>query len=342
MHLLIKGIVIFIITFCLITSVEAKVFTFTIHHFLGPKSITHSKFLIPWTKKVEKESQGKIKFEIFPSMSLGGKPSELYRQARDGVVDFIWTLPSYTPGVFPRVEVFELPDVHRGSALATNLAIQDTLELIKQDFKDVQPILIHTHAGNALHLVTKNVSNIGNLSGLKLRTPSRTGAWIIKSWGAEPVGMPVPALPQALSKKTIDGALVPFEIAITLKLSELTEYSVELANNIRFGTSIFIFVMNKKSYNSLPPDLKKIIDNNSGKSWARSMGKLWDDVEIIGKNLAINKGKTVTELSIKESARFQQKGLEISNLWVAEVLKKSIAAQEILSAAKKAVAKYSK
>ena len=96
-------------------------------------------------------------------------------------------------------------------------------------------------SGNALHLVSRKVTKISDLKGLKLRTPSRSGAWLIESWGAEPVGMPVPALPQALSKKVIGGALIPFEIAISLKVADLTSSSVELANGERFGTSIFLF-----------------------------------------------------------------------------------------------------
>ena len=44
-------------------------------------------------------------------MQLGGTPPQLYDQARDGVADIVWTLPGYTPGRFPRIEVFELPFV---------------------------------------------------------------------------------------------------------------------------------------------------------------------------------------------------------------------------------------
>ena len=109
--------------------------------------------------------------------------------------------------------------------------------------------------------------------------------------------MPVPALPQALSKKVIGGALIPFEIAISLKVADLTSSSVELANGERFGTSIFLFAMNKKSYNSLPANLKKIIDKNSGRDFSERMGKSWDRIELVGKDIARKKGNPVIELS---------------------------------------------
>ena len=321
-------------------AIFAREFTFIIHHFLSPQAILHTKMIEPWTKKITKESKGKIKFEIYPSMSLGGSPKELYGQVKDGVVDIAWTLAGYTPGVFPRVEVFELPSVHQSSAQATNLALQDTFELIKDDFQSVHPLLLHTHAGNALHLVSKDVKKLADLVGLKIRTPSRTGAWLIEAWGAEPVGMPVPVLPQALSKKTIDAGLIPFEIAISLKIADLTDYSVELNQTVRFGTSIFLFLMNKQSYNSLPQSLQKIIDNNSGRDFAIAMGKEWDQVENVGKNIARKKGKSVVSLSRATSLEFQQLNQRVAKRWKAEVSKHNIDANKLLKAASKNVKKH--
>lgn len=319
----------------------AAEFNFSIHHFLSPKAGTHTKMIEPWAKKIEDASGGRIKFEIFPAMALGGKPPELYNQVRDGVADIIWTLPGYTPGVFPRVEVFELPNVHNGNATATNRAIQDLTEDLAADFKDIHPLLVHVHAGNALHLTSKNVQSLADVKGLKIRSPSRTGAWMLESWGAEPVGMPVPALPQALAKNNIDGGLIPFEIAIPLKIAELTDYSVELDDGQRFGTSTFLFAMNKASYNSLPDDLKKIIDDHSGPAFADAMGKVWDDVEPVGIQLAKDKGNTVTILSAQTSAEFAEKANMVGDRWIAEVSGNGIDGQALMAKAKAAIKAHS-
>ena len=95
----------------IVTSARAQTpaVTLKLHHFLPPVSNGHAKMLAPWAKKVEADSQGKIKIDIFPSMQLGGTPPQLYDQARDGVVDIVWTLPGSTPGRFPTTEVMELP-----------------------------------------------------------------------------------------------------------------------------------------------------------------------------------------------------------------------------------------
>ena len=323
------------------STASAQDFTFSIHHFLSPKAATQTKLLEPWVQSVQEASGGRIAFEIFPSMSLGGAPPELYSQVRDGVADLIWTLPGYTPGVFPRLEVFELANVHAGNAEATNRAIQDMMSELAADFEDVHPLLVHVHSGNALHLASETVTSIDDFAGLKIRSPSRTGAWMVEALGAEPVGMPVPALPQALSKNTVDAGLVPFEIAIPLRLAELTKSSVQLDQGGRFGTSTFLFAMNKDSYNSLPADLQKVIDDHSGAALAIEMGVVWDGIEPVGIKIAEDAGNTVTSLSAEATAAFDAPFEAVAQRWIAEVAEAGIDGTGLLAAAQAAVASHS-
>ncbi len=296
----------------------AQEVTLTVHHFLGPNSPAHTELLEPWAERITAQSDGRIAVEIFPSMSMGGKPQELYRQVRDGFADVVWTLPGYTPGVFPRSEVYELPTVHQGSARATNLAILETWELVEEDFVDVHPLLLHVHAGNAIHLRETAVQSVEDVQGLKLRTPSRTGAWMITAWGAEPVGMPVPDLPPALSKGTVDGALVPFEIVPPLNLHQMTDYSVEGADGSRFGTAVFLMAMNKDRYEALPDDLKAVIDANSREALAPSMGEVWDRVEEPGKALQLESGGEIIELDAEVKAAFDELSRQATEQWIAD------------------------
>jgi len=321
-------------------AVTAQEFTFSIHHFLSPKAPTQTVLLEPWAASVEEASGGRIQFEIFPAMSLGGAPPELFSQVRDGVADLVWTLPGYTPGTFPRLEVFELPSVHVGDARATNLAIQDMMDALAEDFEDVHPILIHVHSGNALHLAGGTVEGVEDFRGLKVRSPSRTGAWVLEELGAEPVGMPVPALPQALSKKTVDAALVPFEVAIPLGLAELTTASVELDQGARFGTSTFLFAMNKDRYDALPDDLKQVIDDHSGMALAAEMGTAWNEIEPVGKKMAEDAGNSVTALSPEASAAFDAPFEAVAQRWVSEVDALGVDGAGLLGDARDAVASH--
>jgi TRAP-type C4-dicarboxylate transport system substrate-binding protein len=324
-----------------LTPARAQEVTLTVHHFLSPQSPAHKELIQPWADRVQEQSGGRIEVKVFPSMSMGGAPPELYRQVRDGAADVVWTLIGYTPGVFPRTEVFELPTVHQGDARATNLAIQDNFEQIAEDFEAVQPLLIHVHAGNAMHLVDKPVRSLKDVQGLKLRTPSRTGAWMIEAWGAEPVGMPVPDLPQALSRGTVDGALVPFEIVPPLKLHQLTEYSVEGPDGVRFGTSVFMFAMNKERYDGLPEDLRKVIDDNSGRDLAAEMGDVWNGVEEPGVRMQQESGGEVIQLSAEAKAPFDERSRQVVQRWIDEAESNGLDGAGLVETARESIGQHS-
>lgn len=315
--------------------------TLILHHFLGPKTPTHADFIAPWAKRVEEASGGELKIKIYPSMTLGGKPPELYRQVRDGAVDLAWTVVGYTPGVFPRSEVFELPSVHRGDARATNLAIADVYaDMLADDFRDVHPILIHTHAGNALHLTDKAVRRVADLKGLKLRTPSRSGGWMIDAWGAEAVGMPLPSLTQALSKGVVEGALIPFEVVLPTKTHELTRYSLE--GDFRFGTSVFLLAMNKDRYAALPARLRAVLDSLSRANIAGEYGVVWNGNEAAGKQAQLNSGGEIIELSAAARDNFAAKADEVESRWIREANAAGLGGAELVAAAKAAIAKHSR
>ncbi|MEL6476835.1 MAG: TRAP transporter substrate-binding protein [Pseudomonadota bacterium] len=313
----------------------------TLHTFMSPKSPTVTKMLEPWAERIAEKSGGKLRVEIFPSMAMGGKPPELYKQVRDGVADIVWTLPGYTPGVFPRSEVFELPTIHGGDAKATTLAIQELMPMIAEDFEDIHPLLIHVHAGNAIHLAENEIAGPNGLKGLKLRTPSRTGAWLIEALGAEPVGMPLPALPQALSKNGVDGALVPFEIFPPFKLQELTKFSAEGEDGTRFGTSVFLFAMNKDRFESLPDDLKAVIEDVSGPEFAAEMGAVWNANEAPGISFQEAAGNKVMRFDAATMAAFATRGESVVARWVEASQTQGFDGAALVEAARAAVAKHS-
>lgn len=123
------------------SSASAADYEFKLHHFLGEKAPAHTQMLVPWAKQVEENSGGKVHIEIYPAMTLGGRPPELINQVRDGVVDLVWTVNGYTPGLFPRTEVFELPGIHTNDPAATNQALMDLYETdLKDEYKGVEVI----------------------------------------------------------------------------------------------------------------------------------------------------------------------------------------------------------
>lgn len=325
------------------TGASAQTINLKLHHFLGPKAPAHSQMLVPWAERVEKSSGGKVKIEVFPSMTLGGKPPQLINQARDGVVDIVWTVNGYTAGLFPRSEVFELPFVHTNSAVATNLAMRAMYEqYLKPEYSGVHPLFLHVHAGQGIHMVDKEVRKPEDLAGLKMRIPTRTGAWIIEALGAAPVAMPVPDLPQALSKKVVDGAFIPWEIIPPLKLQDITKFQIEGPNRVRFGTTTFQVSMNQARWDSLPADVKTAFEANSGAAWVREVGEIWSKSEDFGIDLAVKAGNKHIQLTDAELAAFRAKLEPVVQRWVNEVKGQGIDGDALVKTAREMIAKYSK
>jgi TRAP-type C4-dicarboxylate transport system substrate-binding protein len=324
-------------------SASAQTITLKLHHFLGPTSPAQTKMLAPWAERVAKASGGKVKIEIYPSMSLGGKPPQLINQARDGVVDLIWTVNGYTAGLFPRTEVFELPFVYTNNPAATNLAMHAMYDkYLKEEYAGVHPLFLHVHAGQGIQMVDKLVRKPDDLKGLKMRIPTRTGAWIIEALGASPVGMPVPDLPQALSKKVVDGAFIPWEIIPALKLQEQIKYEIEGPGKVRFGNTTFQVSMNQARWDKLPADVQKAFTDASGDDWLREVGKIWADNDDGGIAVATKAGNQHVQLTAAELDLFKQKLEPVVQRWIDDVKAKGIDGQALVKTARELIAKYSK
>ena len=320
----------------------AQEFAFKLHHLLGATAPAQTQMLEPWAKQVEENSGGRVKIEIFPAMTLGGSPPELISQARDGVVDLVWTVNGYTPGLFPRTEVLELPFVYVNDPVAANLALYDMFESdLKQEYAGVEVMFLHVHAGQAIHMRSKEVRSPADLEGLHMRIPTRTGAWIIEALGAFPVAMPVPALPLALQKGEVDGAFIPWEIIPPLKIQDQTEYQIEGADMARFGTTTFQVSMNKSRWENLPEDIQQAFKDASGRDWWGKVGEIWRASDNFGIDLAVKAGNTHIVLTPEETAVFQETLEPVVGRWIGEVSDKDIDGAALVAKARDLIAKNS-
>lgn len=318
----------------------AQEFTFKLHHLLSAKAPAHTKMLEPWAKQVEENSGGRVKIEIYPAMSLGGRPPELVQQARDGVVDIVWTVNGYTPGLFPRTEVFELPGVYVNDIKATNLAMYDMFEdHLRQEYKGLEVMWLHVHAGQAIMSVDKEIRSPADVAGLKMRIPTRTGAWVIEALGAQPLAMPVPEVPSALSKKVVDATLLPWEIIPPLKLQNQIDYFIEGHDNTRLGTTSFQVSMNADRWNSLPADIQKAFKDASGRDWWGKVAEIWRGGDDFGIKMAMDAGKSHVVLSEAETQAFLDALAPVEARWVEEVNEKGIDGAALVTQAKDLIAK---
>jgi len=317
--------------------------TLKFHTFMSPSSNVWLAMHKPWMEKVEKESGGRIKFEGYPAMQLGGTPVQLYDQVKDGVVDVVWTLPGNTAGRFPRIEVFELPFM-MSNAEATSKAYWEYVQTAAPDeFKDTQVLALQVHGPGVIHTVDKPVKSIADMRGLKLRAPTRQVTKLMGVLGATPVGMPLPQIPDALSKGTITGCVIPWEVVPSVKVNELTKFHAEFdpAGGSLYTTT-FVMAMNKAKYNSLAPDLKKVIDNNSGMATSAWLGKVQQGNDVPGRKTASDRGNTIYTVSAAEAQEFRRKSRTVEVEWVEDMNKKGFDGKKLLDTARGLIEKHTR
>lgn len=315
-------------------------YTFKLHHMLPPMAMPHAQFLAPWAEKIEQESDGRIDIEIFPAMQLGGKPPQLFDQARKGIVDITWTVGGYTPGRFPKATAFELPFIP-ANAEATSMALQEYAEQeMAEELKDVHLLAMHTHSPGSLHSRENPIQTGADLDGTNFRAPNKLMADAFSPYGTNSVFMPVTQMASALSKGVLDIAVLPFEVVASMKIHQLVDHHTEIPGDRGLYTQFFIFSMNKDAYESLPPDLQKVIDDNSGIELAGHIGSLFDKQEKIARNAAVEEGNTFYELPMEERNRWEEAMKPTIDSWIESMNDDGYDAEALYQKAQTLIEKY--
>ena len=316
-------------------SASAQVVTLKVHHFLPPGSTVHRNFIVPWCEKIAKESAGRLKCQIYPAMQMGGSPPQLYDQVKDGVADIVWTVPSYQAGRFPVIEAFELPFMVQDSERASRGLWNYALRNAAAEFKGVKPILFHVHDGSLMHTTKKQIKTLEDFKGLKLRAPTRQGSKMLTALGATPVPMPLPQAAEALSKGVIDGVMIPWEVVPAVKFDEVTKFHTEAApGEPQMSNTVFLFGMNPAKYDALPPDLKKIIDANSGAEPSAWVGKVFTDDALPGKKSAEVRKNTIYVLPAAELKRWEAATASVTEEWIKDMTAKGFDGKRLFEEAK--------
>ncbi len=276
-----------------------------------------------WKVEVEKRTNGQVSINTFPGGTLLGAKAMM-----DGVIagqaDIGNICMAYQPGRFIVTNATSLPlgikDAKTGS-----MALLKLYEKYKPEaFKDVVVLTMFTNApGNVMSKVP--VKTIEDIKGLDLRA-SGGAAQILKAWGANPVGMPMPATVEALQKGTVKGLFSSLEVMKDFKFAENCKY-VTMTETVLYP---FAVIMNKAKFNSLPADVQKVMMDLKVEQ-ALWTGTYMD--EQIQKAIAWSKESNNVEfisLSASEKAKWDSKlGFLVDN-WIKTAKEKGLPAEEII------------
>jgi TRAP-type C4-dicarboxylate transport system substrate-binding protein len=295
-------------------SARAETIVLKLSHFVPPQHAFH-KWVVGWTQKIEKESGGRLKFEIYPNGQLVGPPNRQFDAARNGITDIAFCIHGVTPGRYPMTELANLPFTWPSSGVSLP-------EMGKRMTELAPKYLAAEHTG--LHILFMSMANpiviyskvpirkLDDFKGLKIRYASITNKFLLESLGAVPMLIPPPESQDAIAKGVADGAGFPHEAGLAYDLASVVKYALDPP----LASGTFAFVMNPAKYNSLPADLRAIIDKESGVAGAMSFGEAWQAQEQFARNLETTK-----------------KGLEIITLPDSEVAKMKALAKPIIAKA---------
>lgn len=296
--------------------------------FVPPVHVIYREILTPWAADVAKATNGQVKVTLYPSMQLGGKPPELFRQTVDGVIDLCFTLPGYTSPAFPRVGIIELPGLKEDGFAATDM-MWDLLDpYLLPEFKGTKVIALWgAEDAGLMTRAAKAYRSMDDLKGLRIRAPSAAQAKQIQFMGAVPIAAPITEVYPGLERGTMDGAMVPFTTILDFRLGEVAKgYTI---SGPIFGRSVFLVAMNEAKYNSLPAAARAAIDKLSGRGLSRKATDVY--IKRAAQAVESVRGKAdVYELPKAEQQRITKTLRPIIDEWVKEMEGKGVPARDML------------
>lgn len=310
----------------------AQEVTLRMHQFLPAQANVPTLVLDVWADQIEEASDGRIAIERYPSMQLGGSPPELMDQAIDGVADIVWTVVGYTPGRFPSTEVFELPFMVADARAASCAYWTMYEESMQEEFSSVHLLGTWVHGPGLFHTADP-VESPSDLEGMQIRGGSRLVNQLLEATGATPVGMPVPAVTEGLSRGVIDGTTIPWEVTASLRVAELVENHTEFEGNALYNLT-FVLAMNNDAYDSMPADLQAIVDEHSGLEFSIFAGGTQADADGPAREIAVDLGNNI--ITIDEAtaqAEWMPVVEPIYAAWVADLAENGMDGQALIDRA---------
>lgn len=290
----------------------------------------HKGVLVPWAKKVEEASGGALKIKFIPGGALG-KPGQAYSMVEKNVADIGWDISDYSPGRFPLTTVIELPFMVN-TAEKASVALWKTYEAFpefQKEYADTKLLMLSCHAPGVFATVKKPIKSLADLKGMKIKTASSFTTDALQLFGAVPVTQPVTETYTSLERGVLDGVVMPYDGMVIFKVNELLKYYTPAD----FYSMVFWVAMNKKKFESLPDDIKKVIEENSGLSFSQAHGKSFDESYATMKQICIKTG--MQEVTFPEAEMQKLVGLTapLKEKWVKEMEAKGLPGKAVLETA---------
>jgi TRAP-type C4-dicarboxylate transport system substrate-binding protein len=302
---------------------QQKPIKLTYSHF-WPVGHPVTALLADWAKEVEKRTNGRVAVIIFPAGTLT-PADKIYDGVVKGISNLGSSAMSYTRGRFPLMEVVDLPLGYKNATIATNLTNALYKKFQPKELNDTKVMYFQAHGPGIFH-TKKPVRSLEELKGMKIRTTG-LGTKIVTALGATPVAMTMGETYDALAKGVVDGSIAPISSLAGFRWGEVVKYTTE-----NFGsayTAAFFVVMNKNTWNGLPPEVQKIIEGVN-EEWIKKTGLVWDEYDNMGRDFALKLGNQIIRLSAEEDELWVKKVSVTFDDYLKDMEKKGLPGTEAL------------
>jgi TRAP-type C4-dicarboxylate transport system substrate-binding protein len=289
-----------------------------------PASHRHSIITVEWGKEIEKRTNGRVKITVFTGGTLT-PADKVYDGVVKGISDIGLSCHAYTRGKFPLFEVVDLPLGSRSGYVSTKLINEFYNKFKPKEFDEVKTMYLHGH-GPAVYHTKKAVYKLEDLKGMKIRCTG-LATKIVTALGGTPVAMPMPETYDSLSRGVVDGTLNPQEALEGFKFGEVVKFTTESYGSA--NSTGFYVVMNKDKWNSLPPDIQKIIEKIN-EEWIEKTGRLWEEIDKAGREFTLKLGNQIISLSKEENERFAKAVGPMLDEYVKSMREKGLPGEEAL------------
>jgi TRAP-type C4-dicarboxylate transport system substrate-binding protein len=312
------------------SAAQAQTVELKLSHFVPPQHVFH-KWATAWAEEVGKRSDGRLKITIYPNGQLAGPPNRQLDAARNGIVDIAYVLHGATPERYSLTEIASLPftdpSAGRSSEIKSKRLTELAPEFLAKEHEGLQ--LLWMAVAPAVVFQSKvPIKKLEDFKGLKVRYSGKPNQQMLTQLGAAPLLIQPNEAQDAMSKGVVDATMFPYEAAVAYHLAEVAKYIIEPP----VSAATFAFAMNKAKYDSLPADLKKIIDETTGVAGAVQYAKMWDEWEAGGKAKVQKDGMQLFVLPDDEIAKLKKITAPIVDENVAAVEKQGKPARKFLEA----------
>jgi TRAP-type C4-dicarboxylate transport system substrate-binding protein len=321
-------------------SASAQTITLTASSWLPPSHIL-SETQKEWCGLLEQKTSGKVKCNILPRGVAA--PPGTFDAVRNGLADLSFTVQGYTPGRFVLTQMAEVPflgDTSEPVSVAFQ-RIYDRYPAFAAEHQGVKVLAVFTHGPGIVYNTKRPITKIDDLSGLKFRVGGGMVNEIGKALNMNLTLKPAPESYELLSSGVMDGTLFPAESIESFKLDKIVKYATTFPGGLY--NVAFVFMMNQATYDKLPADAKKAVDELSGEYAARMFGRGWDKVDRRGMAFMQAAGVQFTKADAAFVKAVREKTAAVEDTWAKAAEAKGLKdAKKVLAEFRAEIAKLQK